>query len=34
MAARDVQALRNAWDALARGDIDTATEVLDPDARS
>ena len=33
MAASDVALLRRAWDAFARGDIDAATEVLDPQVR-
>ena len=33
MSARDIELLRRAWVSFQRGDIDTATEVLDPDVR-
>ena len=33
MAASDVELLRRAWEAFARGDLDGATEVLDPAVR-
>jgi ketosteroid isomerase-like protein len=33
MTTTDVALLRRAWDAFARGDIDAATEVLDPHVR-
>jgi ketosteroid isomerase-like protein len=33
MSASDIELLRGAWAAFQRGDIDTATEVLDPDVR-
>lgn len=33
MSERDVARLRRAWDALARGDLDTATEALHPQVR-
>jgi ketosteroid isomerase-like protein len=33
MSATDIAMLREAWEAFARGDIDAATEVLDPDVR-
>ncbi len=33
MSASDTELLRGAWAAFQRGDIDTATEVLDPDVR-
>lgn len=33
MAASDIELLRDAWEAFARGDLDTATEVLHPKVR-
>ena len=33
VSASDIELLRGAWAAFERGDIDTATEVLDPDVR-
>ncbi len=33
MAAGDVERLRRAWGAFARGDLDGATEALDPQVR-
>ena len=33
MAARDVELLRRAWGAFARGDLTGATNVLDPNVR-
>lgn len=33
MAARDIELLRHAWAAFARGDLTGATGVLDPNVR-
>jgi ketosteroid isomerase-like protein len=33
MAQSDVELLRGAWDAFARGDVDAATQALDPQVR-
>lgn len=33
MAAADVELLRRAWSAFARGDVDAATDMLDPPVR-
>jgi CBS domain-containing protein len=33
MAVGDIELLRQAWDAFARGDVDAATDVLDPEVR-
>ena len=33
MAASDVELLRRAWEAFVRGDLDEATDVLDPAVR-
>jgi hypothetical protein len=33
MAAGDVELLRRAWEAFSRGDLDAATEVMDPQVR-
>ena len=33
MAARDIELLRHAWAAFARGDLTDATDVLDPNVR-
>jgi len=33
MSASDIELLRGAWAAFQRGDIDTATEVFDPEVR-
>jgi ketosteroid isomerase-like protein len=33
MSATDIELLRGAWAAFERGEIDAATEVLDPDVR-
>ena len=33
MAASDIELVRGAWDAFARGDIDAALDVLDPDVQ-
>ena len=33
MSASDIELLRGAWEAFERGDLDTATRVLDPDVR-
>jgi len=33
MAASDIELLRHAWEAFARGDLNAATDVLDPHVR-
>ena len=33
MSATEIAMLRQAWEAFTRGDIDAATEVMDPDVR-
>src|SRR4051812_8812580 len=33
MSTRDVELVRGAWEAFARGDVEAATSILDPEVR-